>query len=123
MARLSMRWIVAVLLSLVAFGGCAAGLWLAGVDAAVALGIAVAPFTIMLTVLGWWAARADSRGSGSSDRAGRTIAKRTGPATARGPGSKANSGVIGSGIAKRTGKAEATEGGSANTGVDSSGSH
>jgi hypothetical protein len=58
-ARLSRRWIVAILSSLVAFGGCAAGLWLVGVDAAVALGVAVAPFTVVLTVLGWWAARAD----------------------------------------------------------------
>jgi hypothetical protein len=61
-ARLSTRWIVAILSSLVAFAGCAAGLWLVGVDAAVALGIAVAPFTVLLTVLGWWAARADQRG-------------------------------------------------------------
>jgi hypothetical protein len=50
---------VAVVVPLVVFGGCAVGLWLADVDAAVALGVAVAPFTVALTVLAWWAARAD----------------------------------------------------------------
>jgi len=58
-ARLSRRWAVAAVVPLVVFGGCAAGLWLADVDVAVALGVAVAPFTVALTVLAWWAARAD----------------------------------------------------------------
>lgn len=69
MARLSLRWTVAVLASLIAFGGCTAGLWLADGDAPVALGIAVAPFTIVLTVLGWWAARADQPDDGGQAKA------------------------------------------------------
>jgi hypothetical protein len=55
---------------------------------------------------------------GSADVA---VAARTGMATADGPGSRANSGVLGAGTAKRTGTASATAGGSANTGVDSEG--
>lgn len=48
------------------------------------------------------------------------VAKRTGAATAYGPGSRSNSGVRGSGVAKRTGTATARQGGSANSGVDPS---
>lgn len=49
-------------------------------------------------------------------------AARTGAATADGPDSKANSGVLGAGTVRRTGAASATGGGLANTGVDSQGS-
>jgi hypothetical protein len=50
-------------------------------------------------------------------------ASRTGGATARGPGSRANTGVSGPAmagpvVAGHTGAAEATEGGSSNTGID-----
>ncbi len=52
-----------------------------------------------------------------------TQASRTGSATAHGPGSRANTGVTGPtmpgpAVADRTGAAEATDRGSANTGVD-----
>jgi hypothetical protein len=53
-----------------------------------------------------------------------SIARRTGPATAEGAGSRAVSGVSGAngGTAEHTGSAKATGGGSANSGVDDVGS-
>lgn len=68
---------------------------------------------------GVWAAL--PHGSESRAPNGVAVAERTGLATADGPGSKANSGVRGTGIAKHTGSARAGGGGSANTGVDASG--
>jgi hypothetical protein len=66
---------------------------------------------------GVWAAL--PRGSESRVPDVGASAERTGPAITEGLGSKANSGVRGSGVARDTGVAKASGGGSANSGVDS----
>ena len=66
---------------------------------------------------GVWTALPHGNANDGSGR--KAVATRTGPATAHGPDSKANSGVKGVGVARDTGTAKATGGGTANTGVDS----
>lgn len=59
------RWCVAVVASIGAFAGCWWGLVAgAGVDNGLAAGVAVVPFTVVLTVLGAWAGRDDGNDNG-----------------------------------------------------------
>jgi hypothetical protein len=69
--NMSVRWIVAIILSLISFGACWWGLQhYAHLDSGVAVGVAAVPFTITLTLGGVWADRArkkeQSPTSGSS---------------------------------------------------------
>lgn len=89
--------------------------WASVVGVFVSAGVGVAGL-----VLGWLALRQPAATAGSAP----VSVTRTGPAVARGPGSRANTGV--SGVASggstvaRSGAAEAEDGGRANTGIENS---
>jgi hypothetical protein len=67
--RLVVRWGLAVVVSAAAFALSWWACRLAGLDEAVALGVAGAVLAVVLAVAGWWAAREHPDGGGPPDGA------------------------------------------------------